>query len=531
MKTFFLAVTLASALVLAGVDPSIAQAASYRQTSAPVLSWGSCDAPRLVEAGAECGTVPVPLDYAHPDGVQIELAVSRVLHTVPDAQYQGVMLVNPGGPGASGLTQSLLGQFVPGGVGNAYDWIGFDPRGVGSSIPALSCDPDYFTPPATPYEPASAWIEWTNLRQAKVYAADCATAGGELLRHLRTVDSAKDMDRIRVALGADTISFYGFSYGSYLGQVYGTLFPKRVRRMVLDGNVDPRAAWYQADLDQDIAFEKTVKIFFRWVAKYRSVYHLGATQAAVEQAYYKVYEQLKAHPVDGVLGADEWNASFLDAGYYVFDWTDIAEAFASFVNDHDPVPMEEFAAGVSEAGDDNGYAVYSAVGCTDAPSPTSWTTRRNDAARTYRVAPFLTWSNTWYDAPCMSWSVPAHNHVAVNGAAVGPVLLISETFDAATPYEGSLEVRRRFPLSILVEGVGGSTHAGSLFGVACVDNTVAAYLATGELPPRKAGRRSDRQCPPTPQPEPEVSPRLAARIGGTPALTRSELVPRTPGRG
>jgi len=111
------------------------------------ITWGTCDDETLVEFGAECGFLSVPLDYSRPAGPKVKLALSRMRHTVPDDQYQGIMLANPGGPGASGLIFAILGLFVPNGVGEAYDWIGFDPRGVGASLPSLHCNPTYSAGP------------------------------------------------------------------------------------------------------------------------------------------------------------------------------------------------------------------------------------------------------------------------------------------------------------------------------------------------------------------------------------------------
>jgi pimeloyl-ACP methyl ester carboxylesterase len=103
---------------------------------------------------------------------------------------------------------------------------------------------------------------------------------------MTTVDSARDMDSIRAALGQNKISYYGFSYGTYLGQVYSTLFPSHVRRLIMDSNVDPRKVWYQANLDQDIAFNRNIKIWFGWLAQHHSFYHLGNTEKAVEHRWY-----------------------------------------------------------------------------------------------------------------------------------------------------------------------------------------------------------------------------------------------------
>jgi hypothetical protein len=144
--------------------------------------------------------------------------------------------------------------------------------------------------------------------------------------------------------------------------------------------------------------------------------------------------------------------------------------------------------------------------------PKSFNTWRADNTAIHAVAPFLTWNNAWYNAPCLSWGAKAAKPVTVNGKKAPAILLISETLDAATPYEGSLEVRSRFPKSVLIEGVNGTTHSASLNGVACVDNTIADYLLTGKLPKRVAGRVSDKKCGALPEPEP-ATVKPAAELG------------------
>jgi pimeloyl-ACP methyl ester carboxylesterase len=286
-----------------------------RAVSSPAagIAWGACSDPTLAEANAQCGFVRVPLDYSRPGGAKISLAVSRVLHTSSDADYQGVMLVNPGGPGGSGLIYSILGQFVPNGAGNTYDWIGFDPRGVGDSRPSLSCIPDYFGYNRPYYIPVTRALERTWLARSKSYADACERNAAALLPHMKTTDSARDMDSIRKALGARRINDYGFSYGTYLAQVYSTLFPSRVRRMVLDSNVDPRKVWYQANLDQDVAFDRVINIWFGWVARYDDVYHLGATRAAVRRLWYAERRHLRRHPAGGLIGGSEWTDAWFNA--------------------------------------------------------------------------------------------------------------------------------------------------------------------------------------------------------------------------
>lgn len=464
----------------------------------------------------------VPLDYDHPTGRKIQLAISRVLHKVPDSQSQGPMLVNPGGPGGSGLIYGIFGEFVPNGAGDAFDWIGFDPRGVGESVPALSCDTSYNDPVRPDYRTVTWAQQRVWLAKAAGYSRDCAHSdGAALLNHITTIDSAKDMESIRKALGASRLSLYGFSYGTYLGQVYATLFPHKVHKMVLDGNVDPRDIWYDANLEQNKAFQVTIRVWFAWIAQYDSVYHLGDTAAKVEKVYNRVQNSLVAHPAGGQIGPAEWNDIFFDPGYYVYGWVEDAQAFADWANNADPQGIIDLYSG--NVGDDNGYAVYLAVQCTDAKWPPSWQTWAHDAVRLDRTAPFATWANTWFNAPCLTWPAKAQKQVRVDGARAPGILLVNETLDAATPYAGALEVRSRFPRSRLIEGVGGTTHAGSLSGVACTDDRIAAYLADGTLPPRKPGRQSDVKCPPVPAPVPASAFARSAAPGGQ--SLRNSLVP------
>jgi pimeloyl-ACP methyl ester carboxylesterase len=523
MRRLLAAATLAG-LVAGGVTASAgAQADPVRgEPGYGAVDWGTCTEPTLVAKGADCGFVSVPLDYAHPDGATVKLAVSRIKHTVTADKFQGVMLVNPGGPGASGLILPVLGAVVPDKAGEAYDWIGFDPRGVGSSKPKLSCDGKYFGYNRPAYVPSTPEIELAWRAKATAYAKACAAAGGRLLDHLRTTDSARDMDSIRQALGQEQINFYGFSYGTYLGQVYATLFPTRVRRMVLDGNVDPRDVWYVSNLNQDIAFDRNMRVYFGWLAKYDGVYHLGKSAAAVAKLFYASQAALARKPAGGVLGPDELTDVFLQAGYYVFGWEDVAKAFAAWLQHGDSTQLKAlYDKGQPQAdGADNGYAVYLGVQCTDQRWPASWRTWKTDNWRVHRRAPFETWGNAWYNAPCLDWAGKPGKPVDVDGSRVPPILLISETRDAATPYAGSLEVRKRFPRSALIEGVGGTTHAGSLFGNACVDDTIAGYLATGVVPGRVKANRSDKQCRPLPQPDPGKAKRAES---GAASSTRLDL--------
>ncbi|HEV8556774.1 MAG TPA: alpha/beta fold hydrolase [Actinophytocola sp.] len=503
MKKLVAAVAAAGAMVggLLAVPSAVAAPGPAADYTPPPINWGACQHPRLISAGAECGFVEVPLDYAKPSGTKIQLAVSRVKHKTPDSEAQGPMLVNPGGPGGSGLIYAIFGEFVPDGGGDAYDWVGFDPRGVGSSRPALSCIPDYAGYNRPFYVPITPNLERTWLKRSQDYANACDKAQSSLLDHLKTIDSVRDMDSIRKALGAPQINYYGFSYGTYLGQVYGTLFPDKFRRVIFDGVVDRTRVWYDANIDQDIAFDANIKIYFDYVAKHDDVWHLGKTGRDVERLFYGEQAKLLRQPADGKIGADEWTDIFLSAGYYVYGWVDIGNAFAAWVHDHDAQPLVDLYG--SPPFNDNSYAIYLGVQCTDVQWPLDWNKWRRDNWITFLRAPFETWGNAWFNAPCVYWKGDVGTPVRVDGRRVQSALLIEETHDAATPFNGALQARKDFPGSVLIEGVGGTTHAGSLSGVTCTDDKIVAYLKTGALPARKPGNRSDVQCDPVPAPEPD----------------------------
>jgi pimeloyl-ACP methyl ester carboxylesterase len=493
-------------------------------SSGSKIDWEPCERERLTKAGAVCGMLAVPLNHDRPHGAKIQLALSMIKHAVPDDQYQGIMLANPGGPGGSGRGLSVLGQYVPNDAGLAYDWIGFDPRGVGASVPALSCIEDYLAGPRPQFVPVAVELEQTWLQRSERYATACGENGGELLEHIRTTDVVQDMDLIRAALHAPQLNFYGLSYGTYLGQVYATTFPHRVRRMVLDSNVDPTRVFYEANLDQDSAFQHNIESFWRWVAEYDAVYKLGATQHAVEKAWYAEQHKLGDAPAGGVVGADEWTDIFLASGYSQGAWPGLAKLWVDWLNDADPAPVVAQYEGADSPTDDNTFAVYNAVQCTDAVWPRSWSTWRSDNWATFRQAPFETWANAWFNAPCLYWPAKPSAAVEVNGEHVAPILLLGETLDAATPFNGTLEVRRRFPNASLIASPGGTTHASSLSGNSCVDDQIAAYLSTGELPPRQADiDQPDAVCDPLPLPEPEQPATYAFTSEDQRALRRELL--------
>ncbi len=520
----------ATAAVLLGAG--LAGSPSARASVAPAnvaaaaatagIVWSVCADPELAYYGLQCGTLEVPLDRASPDGATVRLALTRKLHT---ASYQGVMLTNPGGPGGSGLTLPAIGGYVPGGAGAAYDWIGFDPRGVGASTPSLHCVKGYFGENRPSYVPSKAWILRYWVARSRSYAAACASTPAKraLLAHLTTLDTVLDMESIRQALGVERLGYYGFSYGTYLGEVYATRYPTHVGRFVLDGVIDPGRVWYAAGLDQERAFDANMGAYWRYLAAHPQSFHLGRHWQTIKRGYYRTLRRLGRSPAaGGRLGPDELADTMLDAAYYVYDWDSLGRDYSDLVRKRrGGALLSRYRE--AQAGDDNSYAVYNAVECSDTTWPGLERTRQ-DAVKMNAVAPFAAWGNTWYAAPCLTWQAPSHVRPAVSGAGLTTtMLLISETRDAATPYSGALATRRLFPSASLVAGVGGTTHASSLSGVACVDTAVASYLRTGTVPTRLSGTRADRSCPRVLPPTPTSD---GARAMGPPVDRLSPMLRR-----
>ncbi|CAM5450544.1 Alpha/beta fold hydrolase OS=Streptomyces microflavus OX=1919 GN=HUT09_00205 PE=3 SV=1 [Streptomyces microflavus] len=206
-------------------------------TAAPSLTWQGCggDIPPTVE----CATLKVPLDHRRPDGKKINVSLSRIKAADP-GKRRGALLFNPGGPSGSGLFYPLaLSGLLPQSVKDRYDLIGFDPRGVGASSP-LACGTTTADERLT-YRPYKRATFAKDVAWARDIADRCRNHNRETLRHVTTRNTARDMDIMRAALGEQRISYFGLSYGTYLGSVYTQLFPQRVDRFVLDSAVDARA--------------------------------------------------------------------------------------------------------------------------------------------------------------------------------------------------------------------------------------------------------------------------------------------------
>jgi pimeloyl-ACP methyl ester carboxylesterase len=464
----------------------------------------------------QCASLKVPRDYSRPDGRKITLALSEVPATAPANKRQGVLLVNPGGPGGSGLSlAAFVAQGLDPSVAAEYDIVGFDTRGVGASVPSLSCDASFFSRARPDYIPASSAQqsadspdEQANENRAKMYAADCEKKYGWLLPYMTTEDIARDMDSIRAALGQQQISYFAYSYGTYIGQVYATLFPHRVRRMVLDSTVDPQGVWWTDNIQQDYAFEGRMQAFFAWMARYDSVYHLGATAAQVSSSWYTARADLAASPIPGpsgkpLIGPDEFDDTFLIGGYDNSYWPGLAAALSAYLHGHS---TGQLMSQYDEEGtqSENEFAVYNAVECSDVNWPRNWATWNTATRRVYATAPFEAWDNAWFNAACAFWPVKGPSKpLQIKGAGLPGILMLQGTLDPATPYAGAQAAHRLLPSARMVVVEGGGNHGQSLSDPPneCVNGYLNRYLATGALPEHPG--LVNATCPAVPDPTPD----------------------------
>ncbi|CAL9404568.1 alpha/beta hydrolase [Streptomyces sp. Tu 3180] len=478
------------------------------------IAFGACPDTEDLPPGVRCGTVSVPLDYARPNGERIRLTVSRVRATGKDpangkrrVPRQGALVHNPGGPGASGMYFPLLGALPEWKrVAAAYDLVGYAPRGVGRSAPLSCMDPKESAegPTKAPTHPSEAYKR-RRVAQARAHARGCAERAGGALRHYTSLNNARDLDVLRAALGEKRLTFLGASYGTYLGALYATMFPSHVRRMVFDSAVNPEPGqiWYRNNLDQSAAFEDRWADFRAWVARYDEVYGLGDTPDEVQRGYERARARLAEEPAGGKVGPGQLQEALLQAAYYDDYWPHRAHALSAYLKG-DPGPLVEQAQAYPEAAveQENARAVYLAVECNDAPWPTDWAVWDRDNTRLARRAPFETWENVWTNLPCAYWRAPRQRPLDVRAGRgeLPPTLILAAERDAATPYDGALELRRRLAGSVLVTERDAGAHGIAGGPNACVNGHMEAYLLEGRVPERRAS------CAPHPEPRPAAGP-------------------------
>ncbi|AAZ54788.1 putative secreted peptidase [Thermobifida fusca YX] len=471
-----------------------------------ILDWSECAdlEPPDDEILLECAELSVPLDHGRGPsaGETVVLALSRV---PASGQRRGVLVVNPGGPGSPGRAWAgIVAMRLPDDLRAAYDVVGFDPRGTGASRPAVVCDPAYFAPVRPDTVPADEQAEQELVDRAAAYARACAEHSGPLLHHMTTVDHATDLDALRRALGVAQIDYLGYSYGTYLGAVYATRYPERVRRLVLDSIVHPGRPWYEGNVAQSRSLDATARHFFAWAARHHDTYGLGTTGDQVADRYFALRDELARQPLAGLLGPTELETLVLYVAYTSAAWPPIAQALsAQVVHDDSTLLLDLHERLGEDAASHPEYGAYLATECTDAPWPADWGRWREDAVKTHRDAPFIAWNNVWYNAPCRFWSAPARPWFDVDGTAVDSALLLHATADGPTPVDGAYAMRARFPHGRFVIEDGGVDHGISLSGNPCIDDTLTAYLRDGTLPAAQGGADgADLTCAARPLPEP-----------------------------
>ncbi|MEV5239778.1 alpha/beta hydrolase [Streptomyces cinnamoneus] len=488
------------------LDPGRAEARGValaaRQAADKGIDFGTCPAVEGLNDTVECGTVSVPLDYAHPHGKHISLTVSRSRAGGGDDERRGAIVFNPGGPGGNGMFYPLLAGLPQWrNIADAYDIVGYAPRGVGRSAPLSCVNPAGFVkgPTDAPEHPTAAYKK-RQLAKARAYARGCARRGGAGLRHFTSLNNARDLDVLRAALGEKKLTFMGASYGTYFGALYAEMFPTHVRRMVFDSivNPDPRKVWYGNNLDQSAAFERRWADWRRWAARHHAVYHLGRTPQEVLASYEKASRQLRKRPAGGTVGPAQMQGAFLKSGYTDSHWARDARALSAYLRGEDG-PLVALAApdAASARAAENENAVYTVVECNDASWPGSWETWDRDNSRLAKKAPFETWSNAFMNLPCAFWKGPRQRPLDVRigrRSGLPPTLLLAAERDAATPYKGALELQRRIAGSVLVTERGAGTHGIGGGPNACVNRYLEDYLIDGRLPARRT------YCGPRPEP-------------------------------
>ncbi|GAA0996143.1 alpha/beta hydrolase [Nocardiopsis tropica] len=488
---------LTAVVLLAGSLVAAAPAAADDRDGRPVpeVEWGAC--PADVPTGPyplECGTVPVPVDYGDPEGAGIDIMVSRLAGGAPDGR-RGILLLNPGGPGGSGLSMpaDLAALGAPTSLLDTYDLIGMDPRGVGHSSP-VSCgftaDQAYYGN-IPPYAVDDAAVT-DHAVTAEQVADQCAANDTEgLLPHMSTANTARDMDRIRAALGEERTSFFGVSYGTALGSAYASMFPERTDRIVLDSNIGDTFLGYDGLRQFGPGFEEAFPDFAAWLARRDGSYGLGSSPAQVRETYFEIAERLDEEPVAGVDGPSFRFYSF--AGLYGEENYALTAQLWQSLDDRDGTAVRRYldapAGGGEETAEpvaaDNAWSAFLAVTCNDSEWPEDLDTYRSSVAEDRERYPMYGAAGANV-MPCAYWHhEPAEAPVEITGEGPANVLIVQNLRDAATPYAGGVRLDDKFGQRSRLVSVDGNGHGVYLYGDnACAWNVTTGFLVDGEFPER-----------------------------------------------
>ncbi|GAB2786095.1 alpha/beta hydrolase [Streptomyces daliensis] len=487
-----LPLALALPLVATAVASTTLPGASAAATP-DTVQWGPCskkatsdasdDAPDLPQL--ECATLDVPLDYRKPEGRQIEIAISRLVREEPSSQRRGVLLTNPGGPGVSGLGYPavLAASGLPKKVQDSYDVIGFDTRGVGRSAP-VTCD---LTPEqqargnVAPYAHTAADVA-KEAKNARAVAEQCATSKtASMLPHTTTANIARDMDRIRAALGEPKLSYLGASYGSYLGSVYATLFPGRGDRIVIDSNLGPGGYDYTAMRALARGLEDRFPDFAAFAAAHPE-YGLGSTPGQVRAKYFELAKRLETKPVHGMNGTLFRGITF-DRLYSDANMTVLAEMWQALDTGQKPPPNPPIP------NMENMMAARFAVICGDSRWPETVREYQRNVAVDRQRYPMLGGA-TASIGPCAFWPEErVEPPVRIGDRGPSNVLMVQNTRDPGTPLSGARKLRKALgKRATMVTADQGGHGVYPFGGNTCAKDAVTTYLTTGQRPSQ------DRAC-------------------------------------
>ncbi|TDT41112.1 alpha/beta hydrolase family protein [Streptomyces sp. BK208] len=479
------AVVGVSAALLGVTAPVTASATSAN--SPETLTWSACEGTG-VDPRQECATLDVPMDYADPDGPRIEMAVSRIRSEDPGAR-RGALLLIPGGPGGSSLNDpSGKGQKLPRSVRDTHDLIGFAPRGLAPSTP-VDCGLEYgdlALSKLRPWPAPDGSVDG-NMATARRMADACARNGGELIKHLSTANEARDIDRLRAALGERTVSAWGVSYGTYVGAVYAQLFPQRTDRIVLDSNDDPDPArvarGWLAGHEQGV--EDTFPEFAAWAARPGNPDRVATRAADVRPLFLRLAARLDREPIPwpganpAELNGNVLRQTMLDSLYSPAKFPTLAQlmlaAERGTVPPAPPAPPEAVLQNVA--------AVGAAVLCNDVAWPDAAAVYEKGVAESRAEYP-LTAGMPRNAMPCAAWPYPPREApVRITDRGPSNVLLVQNERDVATPLTGARKLRAAFGRRAVMVTVNSTGHDAYLAnGNACGDATVSRFLATGRRP-------------------------------------------------
>ncbi len=491
-----------SALPVAGATPEpgagqTPNPAPPRAAAAP-QNWGSCSLflpdPTDVPATARCTTVAVPVDYRNPGGAQAKLAVIRVPAT---GRRIGSLLVNPGGPGASAvdMVAAMAADLAGTDITRHFDMVGFDPRGVGHSTPALRCRTDaefdaFRREPMVDYSPAGvAHIEQLYRQQAQ----QCVNRmGAEFLANVGTASAARDMDMVRRALGEDQISYLGYSYGTELGTTYLEGFGEHVRSMVLDGAIDPTVGPVQENISQMAGFQTAFNDYAIDCARSPAC-PLGTDPAQFVNRYHALVDPLVVRPgrtsdPRGLSYADATTGT-INALYTPAHWKYLTSGLLGLQRGTDAGDLlllaDDYEGRDSGGHYSNDQDAFNAIRCVDAPTPTDTATWVAADQQIRQAAPFLSYGRFTGTAPrdlCALWPVPATTAPhAAPPVAPGKAVVVSTTHDPATPYQAGVNLARQLGAPLITYD--GTQHTAVFNGDQCVDTAVVRYLVGAALPP------------------------------------------------